>query len=643
MQGGQDSDVEFICQVEPASGLLCQFCGSDLHALSVSQREEHYGLHLDDSTAPSPPTTYGPRRSLKPFTLSTPSPSKDAAQNLFWHPRLPTAPPPNFHPGLVPVFARALAAHPALAHAVLCFERTTHVVAERWDRSWGCGYRNFLMACTALMSQEERTEYWGLLEEPTPPGVRNLQRWIEEAWKLGYDKEGATQLKRQLVGTQKWIGTADIYVAFTLRSIPCHLADFAGVRKDPARLVNWVTGYFDGPDSHPPSKTGIASSLLGKKRNEEQEESAHIRGGSVEGDRRKVRVTGKMPLILQHEGHSRLIVGYMVPRKGNGLGEVEFIMSPSSSLRGAGIAEHGRMSRHASKSPSVSEVPDFEKPASSSKSKPPSRTTRRSPSIQELHTDQPKPSSKPSKPASTAGPSKPSSAAPAFTRTRSPSVSEINDVSSWSPPRPSGFKPLPPSKTTDATTSKYFSASTPSTSKGKEKEKENTGRQKLVQTVLHPIATLRNKGKGTESPRKAVKRKRPSASPAPEVVSDSEPERRRSLGRGKRLRSDELGSGVARAASPSVGGGSVIEIASSGDEGEGDGRMRGGAPWGPGKGRGGEVVAKEVVWKDVRGRYAVSASALAKHDKYQILWFPLDAPLGEREREGRKVVTSTKV
>jgi hypothetical protein len=46
-------------------------------------------------------------------------------------------------------------------------------------------YRNFLMACATLMDQQIQSIYFALLDDPFPPGVRNLQRWIEAAWKEG--------------------------------------------------------------------------------------------------------------------------------------------------------------------------------------------------------------------------------------------------------------------------------------------------------------------------------------------------------------------------------------------------------------------------------------------------------------------------
>jgi hypothetical protein len=66
------------------------------------------------------------------------------------------------------------AAGAAIAHLDSIYTNPSHI-----------RYRNFLMACAALMAQDIRPEYMNLLDEPTPPGVRNLQSWIEAAWSAG--------------------------------------------------------------------------------------------------------------------------------------------------------------------------------------------------------------------------------------------------------------------------------------------------------------------------------------------------------------------------------------------------------------------------------------------------------------------------
>lgn len=107
--------------------------------------------------------------------------------------------------GVIPLLKRALRRsidRGKTQRAVVCHHRAIHVSNEMFDRTWGCGcaihslklctisfppsYRNFLMACAILMVQEKQPAYAALLQRPlVPPSVRNLQRWIEEAWAAG--------------------------------------------------------------------------------------------------------------------------------------------------------------------------------------------------------------------------------------------------------------------------------------------------------------------------------------------------------------------------------------------------------------------------------------------------------------------------
>lgn len=111
----------------------------------------------------------------------------------------------NTFPGAIPVIREALLkshAKGSTTRAALCYDGMVHVSTDPWDRGWGCGYvyfirfpshslillsryRNFLMACTALADQHICPEYFSVLDHPIPPGVRNLQLWLEDAWKRG--------------------------------------------------------------------------------------------------------------------------------------------------------------------------------------------------------------------------------------------------------------------------------------------------------------------------------------------------------------------------------------------------------------------------------------------------------------------------
>jgi hypothetical protein len=125
--------------------------------------------------------------------------------DVFWYPSQATSPPSNYTPRFIPLLKNHLwkcHAEGITCRAALCYKGSVHIHRELWDASWGCGYvrcvrscaisydgefryRNFLMACAALMDQTLQPLYFPLLDAPIGPGVRNLQTWIEAAWQAG--------------------------------------------------------------------------------------------------------------------------------------------------------------------------------------------------------------------------------------------------------------------------------------------------------------------------------------------------------------------------------------------------------------------------------------------------------------------------
>ncbi|KAI8998781.1 peptidase family C78-domain-containing protein [Trametes punicea] len=290
--------------------MICQICFSDLTSFSPNERQIHYDGHLSAHTGASTSLASSGKLAGAEPGLKSPSQSLTISfsklrfkpssmfsggipveqQNVFWHASQASEPPPNFTPGLIPVLKKALSkSHErgVTQRAWLAFELAVHIQYELWDVSWGCGYRNYLMACAALMDQRRQPMYFPLLDSPLPPGIRNLQQTLEDAWKHGYDEEGAREFRYKLVGTQRWIGTADLYVAFTYRGIPAQLVDFSDLRGGVEPLLQWIYDYFSGEDPQPKTTT-VGEALRGA---------------------RAVVVTDKMPIILQHQGHSRTIVG----------------------------------------------------------------------------------------------------------------------------------------------------------------------------------------------------------------------------------------------------------------------------------------------------------------------------------------------
>ncbi|KIL69587.1 hypothetical protein M378DRAFT_7433 [Amanita muscaria Koide BX008] len=310
-----DDEVQIISKrtwnARKRDSFICQMCAKDLANLSVGQRQDHYEGHFgaNHSTAvgfkPREPSynrrlvdRSSFRRKYKPYHKWIRFPCTEV--DVFWYNGQEERPPPNSTPGLVSLLKKALCkshSRGSTYRAALCHSSTVHVRRDVWDSNWGCGYRNYLMVCSALLCQQAQPEYYPLIINGSrTPGVRSLQRLIQEAWEAGFDQEGQQELK-QLVGTSKWIGTSDLYVAFSYCGIPCELIEF-NLEESHERLlealVGWVVNYFT-----PVETTSQLSDI-----------NEVFCGASP------VTVTERMPLVLQHQGHSRTVVGYEISKDG---------------------------------------------------------------------------------------------------------------------------------------------------------------------------------------------------------------------------------------------------------------------------------------------------------------------------------------
>ncbi|THH32960.1 hypothetical protein EUX98_g1181 [Antrodiella citrinella] len=341
-----DDDVEFLYEVSPEP-LVCQMCSRNLDKDTPEERNAHYQAHFKDeprgSSSSCPPKNSKPSFKAKTFDKAWslfPARKRDN-EDLFWYTSQAGPPPSNHTPaGLIPILRVQLGKSRNTQRAWLCSDVAVHTAIEWMDRGWGCGYRNFSMTCSALMAQTEQPLYFPLIEHPVPPGVRNLQLWIEDAWSKGFDQEGAQQLKRKLYDTNKWIGTAELWVAFASRGIPSHLVDFSiGDKQDVDLLLSWIEEYFS-QDAPKQSQNALEA----------------LKGASP------VTVTTKMPLVLQHPGHSRTIVGFERCENGS-INLLEFDPSKKipPNIREAALAKsrasssngHSPLKRRASDLPNV--------------------------------------------------------------------------------------------------------------------------------------------------------------------------------------------------------------------------------------------------------------------------------------------------
>ncbi|XP_041963869.1 zinc finger-containing ubiquitin peptidase 1 isoform X1 [Alosa sapidissima] len=171
-------------------------------------------------------------------------------------------------------------------HVWLCGE-TDHYSSSEGDKGWGCGYRNFQMLLSSLHKQEP---YNNILSDVPIPNIPRVQALIEEAWKQGVDPAGAAHFNHRLQGTRAWVGSTEIYSLFTSLSVNARVVDFhkpTGQGGTHPRLFDWVKQYF--------SQSTTQNGRLPPR----------------------VVQTSLPPIYLQHQGHSRSVVGLEQKRNGS--------------------------------------------------------------------------------------------------------------------------------------------------------------------------------------------------------------------------------------------------------------------------------------------------------------------------------------
>lgn len=158
---------------------------------------------------------------------------------------------------------------PDVVNHWLCSE-TDHCAVSYGDKGWGCGYRNLqmILSCLATSATYEPVIFNGCSVIPSIPKIQKL---IEAAWQKGFDLQGCEQLGGKVTNSTKWIGATDIVATLSSLKIKCRLIDFHAPTSEDGthpRLFEWVRDYF----------------LAGT-------------------------TSFKPPLYLQHQGHSRTIIG----------------------------------------------------------------------------------------------------------------------------------------------------------------------------------------------------------------------------------------------------------------------------------------------------------------------------------------------
>lgn len=181
-------------------------------------------------------------------------------------------------------------ASPGVTKSYVC-SGIDHYASSYGDKGWGCGYRNLQMMLSSLFQNPTLTEKLSApFGSTSMPSISRLQKMVESAWAMGFDVQGKEQLGCKLYNTRKWIGATEVVTVFSWMRVQCQLVDFHRPSSPDGRhpeLFNYVMRYFEQPRSHTP------------------------------------------PLYLQHQGHSRTIIG--IEHKSSGL--TLLILDPSHSPR----------------------------------------------------------------------------------------------------------------------------------------------------------------------------------------------------------------------------------------------------------------------------------------------------------------------
>lgn len=175
----------------------------------------------------------------------------------------------------------------------LCWPSIDLYSSNEWGLGFDCGFRNIQMFLSSCLQSggdvAEKLARVGVKEVPTVP---EIQRWIELAWKAGFDTVGMEQLGGKLQGTQTWIGAVEVVALLRSWRLRAKVVDFELPDESARRrMLEWVFFYFENRCKG--GKTKGAGGCYHCRKTPFMKRRPHF----------------TPPLYLQHNGHSRTIIG----------------------------------------------------------------------------------------------------------------------------------------------------------------------------------------------------------------------------------------------------------------------------------------------------------------------------------------------
>lgn len=238
---------------------------------------------------------------------------------------------------------------------VLCGDGVVHSHGGFGDSGWGCGYRNiqmlsgFLMACGAPHEEGyRRTLFQGA--EQLPP-IPRLQEWLDRAWEAGFDCDGAEQLEGSVAHSKKLIGATECATLLRFFGVRASVCSFSAPAVPAAELEQRR------------QRAAIAASednaALPERKKPKQPQHVPAFEPCVEllefcwsyfaARQHEDAETGPPPfcppLYLQHEGHSRTVVGAERDQRTGSISLLLFDPAQESEAIQADVRDRRRLQR----------------------------------------------------------------------------------------------------------------------------------------------------------------------------------------------------------------------------------------------------------------------------------------------------------
>jgi hypothetical protein len=166
---------------------------------------------------------------------------------------------------------------------------STKYHSNGYQDNWSCGYQNTktLLSSIQLLHQYSRLFL-------ADPDISTLQAYLESAWAAGFDPDGCQTFNGSIIGKHDWIGTTEV------AALLCYL----GIKYNNinTRVKCYDFHYPSGPNKTHPLLFEIVEKYFNQTLNDTQ---------SFPTVNHDDILTNLPSIYLQHQGHSRSIVGYL--------------------------------------------------------------------------------------------------------------------------------------------------------------------------------------------------------------------------------------------------------------------------------------------------------------------------------------------